>query len=61
MTEVTLIFEPDGTLLVPRGLPSQNKVMCSLFENIASKDELHSFFNIADETELVFGEPGLCG
>lgn len=59
-----IIIQPDGDLLVPRGYAEDNEFFMSLLESLVDKDthtSLANFFEISEQSEVLFGNPGLCG
>lgn len=59
-----IIIQPDGNLLVPRGVSADNQFFISLLKELVdedSQDALLSFFEVSEQSETIFGTPGLCG
>ena len=59
-----IIIQSDGSLLVPRGLSADNQFFSDLIKDIADEDvhkALENFFLSNEESEIIFGSPGLCG
>lgn len=59
-----IIIQPDGSLLIPRGHSADNQFFISLLRDIVDKDvneSLSGFFEVSEQSETLFGEPGLCG
>jgi hypothetical protein len=59
-----IVIQPDGSLLVPRGHSDENQFFISLLEDLTdeeSRDSLLSFFEVSEQSEVIFGTPGLCG
>lgn len=59
-----IVIQPDGSLLIPRGTSADNQVLLSLLKELVDDDSyssLRDFFNISDNSELIFGTTGLCG
>ncbi|MHA2279499.1 MAG: hypothetical protein ACXAC5_01220 [Promethearchaeota archaeon] len=51
-------------MLVPRGASSENQFYAELLQDIVDEDTRHSlevFFAVAEDSETIFGSPGLCG
>lgn len=61
MAEVEILIQANGTCLVPRGTSLQNEMICNLLSGLTELEDLHNFFAITDDSEVIFGEPGLCG
>ena len=62
MPEITI--QPDGALVVPRGASSDNQFYSELLADMVTEDtraSLEVFFAIAEDSEIIFGSPGLCG
>lgn len=59
-----IVIQPDGSLLIPRGYSADNQFFIALLEDFAdedARDSLLDFFQISDQSEAIFGTPGLCG
>lgn len=59
-----IIIQSDGNLLVPRGVSADNQFFISLLKELVdeeSQDALLSFFEVSEQSERIFGTPGLCG
>lgn len=59
-----IVIQPDGSLLVPRGLSAENQFYTSLLEDLVDEDTQNSlsrFFDVSEQSEIIFGSPGLCG
>ncbi len=59
-----IVIQPDGSLLVPRGYSADNQFFTSLLKDLVDEDErnsLSSFFKTSEQSEVIFGTPGLCG
>jgi len=57
-------IQPDGSLLIPRGHSADNQFFISLLKDLVdqeSQDSLSGFFEISEQSEVIFGNPGLCG
>ncbi len=61
MLSIEIVIQPDGSLLIERGLPDQNTLTCDLLAGLANFEELRNFFAVTDKSELIFGETTLCG
>lgn len=56
------MIQPDGSILVPRGNAEQNHVSMGILQGQTGDDaHLEHFFEVADESELLFGDSELCG
>lgn len=59
-----IVIQPDGSLLIPRGHSADNQFYISLLKELAeedAQDSLLSFFEVSEQSEVIFGDPGLCG
>ena len=59
-----IVIQPDGSLLIPRGHPAANQFYTSLLEDLVdedTQDSLSRFFEISEQSEVIFGSTGLCG
>lgn len=59
-----IVIQPDGSLLVPRGLSAENQFYTSLLKDLVdedTQDSLSRFFDVSEQSEVIFGSPGLCG
>jgi len=59
-----IIIQADGSLLIPRGKDSDNKFFRELLAGIVDSKEMESvndFFAVSEDSEILFGSPGLCG
>ena len=59
-----IVIQPDGSLLVPRGRSADNQFFISLLKDLVdqeSQDSLSGFFEVSERSEVIFGDPGLCG
>ncbi len=59
-----IIIQPDGSLLIPRGHSADNQFFISLLEDLLDKEaqeSLSGFFEVSEQSEIIFGTPGLCG
>lgn len=59
-----IVIQPDGNLLVPRGYVEENEFFKSFLTDIISEGEqesLEGFFGVSEQSERIFGDPGLCG
>jgi len=59
-----IIIQPDGSLLIPRGCSANNQFFITLLEDLTNKEtqvSLSDFFEISEQSEIIFGTPGLCG
>ena len=59
-----IVIQPDGSLLIPRGHSDENKFFTSLLEDLVDEndqDSLSKFFDVSEQSEVIFGSPGLCG
>ena len=59
-----IIIQSDGTFLIPRGHAADNQFFSELFREMATEDirvSLENFFATTEDSELIFGSPGLCG
>lgn len=57
-----IVIQPDGTLLIPRGNHVDNQFFISLLKDLVEdQDALLSFFEVSEQSEVIFGTPGLCG
>ncbi len=63
MGEISIIIQPDGSTLVPRGTAADNQFFLDLFEDADPEilQSLSDFFQMNEESEILFGSPGLCG
>lgn len=64
MSEISLIIQPDGTILVPRGTLEENNLCMEIFQNLIEDDDRKSlcdFFAATSDSEVIFGPRGLCG
>jgi len=59
--EIEIILLPDGSLMVERGSPEQNKVLLELLEGSVADDSLQQFTSLVDDAEILFGDTTLCG
>lgn len=62
MPDITI--QSDGSLLIPRGHSADNKFFTSLLKDLTDESEQRSlaeFFEISEQSEAIFGDPGLCG
>lgn len=61
--EVSILLQPDGTVLVPRGTKEQNNIVRGLVSDLAgvSQEQIESFLSMTDDGELLFGESTHCG
>lgn len=59
--DVELIIQPDGSLLISRGDSAHNELMCQILKGHTDIEALQAFFSISEESELLFGQPNLCG
>lgn len=60
MIDIDIEIQEDGCCLVPRG----NKDVNDLVKNIVSAltdEDMSGFFDITDDSDLIFGEQGFCG
>ncbi len=55
---VSIIIQPDGTVLVPRGTKKTNDLVRSLLYGVS---EVESFLSLTDEVDLIFGDSTHCG
>ena len=59
-----IVIQPDGSLLIPRGHSADNQFFISLLKDLTDKDVqelLSGFFEVSEQSEVIFGTPGLCG
>ena len=59
-----IIIQPDGSLLIPRGYSADNQFFISLLKDLVNEDVQNSlvgFFEVSEQSEVIFGTPGLCG
>ena len=59
-----IIIQSDGSFLIPRGSSEDNAFFLSFLEDLVDPealDALSGFFSIAEDSEIIVGEPGLCG
>ncbi len=59
-----IIIQPDGSLLIPRGHSADNQFFISLLNDLVDQnvqDSLIGFFEVSEQSEIIFGTPGLCG
>lgn len=63
MSEIEIIIQSDGTVLIPRGTQEQNNLVRFVINNVAgiSSEAIESFLSITDNSELLFGEMTHCG
>jgi len=57
-------IQSDGTFLIPRGHTSENQFFSELLQDMVTEDtrvSLADFFAVAEDSEIIFGSPGLCG
>ena len=59
--EIEFIINADGTIQIPRGNVFADSVIKDILCPIIDKEILSSFFHIADNSELFFGDQTLCG
>jgi len=55
---VSIIIQPDGTILIPRGTRKINDLVRSLLCDVS---EVESFLSLTDEIDLIFGDNTYCG
>lgn len=59
-----IIIQADGDLMIPRGHSIENQFFISLLKELVdqdSQDSLSGFFEVSEQSEVIFGIPGLCG
>jgi len=59
-----IIIQPNGDLLIPRGHSEENQFFTSLLEDIVDEETQNSladFFAVSEQSDTIFGTPGLCG
>ncbi len=59
-----IIIQPDGSMLIPRGECRDNQFYSKLLKDMVTDDtraSLEDFFAVTEESETIFGSPGLCG
>ncbi len=59
-----IVIQSDGSLLIPRGLSAENQFFTSLLKDLVDEndqDSLSKFFDVSEQSEVIFGSPGLCG
>ena len=59
-----IVIQADGTFLVPRGHTSDNQFFLKLLRDMVDDDTrvlLDDFFAVTEDSEIIFGSPGLCG
>lgn len=59
-----IVIQQDGSLLIPRGTPADNHFLLTFLKELVddeSHDSLHDFFDISNNSELIFGTTGFCG
>jgi len=59
--DIEIILLPNGSLMVKRGSPEQNKVLLELLEGSLTDDSLQQFTSLVDDAEILFGDTTLCG
>ena len=62
MPEITI--NPDGSLVIPRGTPSENQFFSELLQDVLSFEqiqEIRTFFAFSAENERLVGNSNLCG
>ncbi len=59
--EIEIILLPDGSMMLERGSPEQNKILLELLEGSLTDDSLHQFTSFIDDAEILFGDTSLCG
>jgi len=59
--DIEIILLPNGSLMVERGSPEQNKVLLELLEGSLTDDSLQQFTSLVDDAEILFGDTTLCG
>lgn len=60
-SEVEIIIQSNGTILVPRGTRQQNDLIRSLSKGMFDDDEIESFLSITDSVDIIFGDTTHCG
>lgn len=59
-----IVIQPDGNLLIPRGHSADNQFFNSLLKGFVdedTQDSLSHFFEISEQSDVIFGTSGLCG
>lgn len=59
--EIELVFNPDGTVLIPRGNKAEDEVLKVFMTDLVDEKSLVSFYSISENTDLLFGDCTLCG
>ncbi len=59
--DVELIIQTDGSMLISRGSSSHNELLYQILKDHTDIEALQAFFSMSEESELLFGQPNLCG
>lgn len=60
-----IILNPDGTVIVPRGIGRDNKLLIDILSNVVDSEKLSNFLSSLSESDVLFGDDfihsRLCG
>ncbi len=61
MTEVEIVLQPNGSIIISRGTKSQNDLLSKILEPMIDVDDLDGFFSVSEGMEEIIGNLDLCG
>lgn len=58
---VELVFNPDGTVFIPRGNKEDDEILRKILSDLIDAKVLESFYSISEKSEVLFGDQTMCG